>query len=700
MQETAQTKPLNMIKYIISSAILVLCFISNAQNVDFKSSNFKDNKEGLKKAITAIKAGDELFELANAAFFAVKSPELNYELAIKQYEIAQGFNPNNGELNYKIGVSYINSPYSQKGIKYLYDAKKLDPESDPFLDYYYGRALQLDGKFSDAIKSYEAFESNYRKADNFTKFVSQRKRECKSARGAFQSPIRAWVDNVPELNTAYNDYAPSVSTDGGELIYTSDRPNGHSPNIAGSYDKDIYGSSLENRKWNKPEQLKGGVNTPDDDISNNLSYDGTKMLLHRTVEGQIDIFESKLIGYNWTDAQKLPFQISSKRANEVFAAYSDDGWSIYFGRDNENRSNGFEIMYSSMQSKIQKNYMAAQMISTVNSKFNEGPIYIMLDGQTMYIASEGNGSYGGYDIFISHKGQGSWSKPVNMGYPINTPYDDFFFSSTANGKFAYIASNRDGGSGGYDIYKVTFWGEEKKPVTSTEDYLLASIVNPIKDNSIEATVKVDKKSFTVFKGKTIDAMTKKAVEANIEITDNTSGKLIETFTTNSATGKFIITLASGKNYGIAVKANGYLFHSENFDIPKGSADNLVNKIIELKNIAVGNKIALRNIFFDTGKSKLRPTSNTEIDRLVKLMKDVPTLKIEISGHTDNTGSVKLNNSLSQDRAQAVVNYLKAKGIATSRMTAMGYGPSKPSASNKTSDGRQQNRRTEFEIKGN
>ena len=116
--------------------------------------------------------------------------------------------------------------------------------------------------------------------------------------------------------------------------------------------------------------------------------------------------------------------------------------------------------------------------------------------------------------------------------------------------------------------------------------------------------------------------------------------------------------------------------------------------------AVGNKIALRNIFFDTGKSKLRPTSNTEIDRLVKLMKDVPTLKIEISGHTDNTGSVKLNNSLSQDRAQAVVNYLKAKGIATSRMTAMGYGPSKPSASNKTSDGRQQNRRTEFEIKGN
>jgi outer membrane protein OmpA-like peptidoglycan-associated protein len=344
--------------------------------------------------------------------------------------------------------------------------------------------------------------------------------------------------------------------------------------------------------------------------------------------------------------------------------------------------------------------MAAQMISSVNSKFNEGPIYIMLDGQTMYIASEGGDSYGGYDIFVSYRGQGTWSKPVNMGYPINTPYDDFFFSSTANGKYAYIASNRAEGQGGYDIYKVTFWGEEKKPATVTEDYLLASIVNPIKDNSIESTVDVNKKSFTVFKGKTIDAMTKKAVEAQIEITDNSSGKLIETFTTNSATGKFIITLASGKNYGIAVKAKGYLFHSENFDIPKGSADNLVNKVIELKNIAVGSKIALRNIFFDTGKSTLRSLSNTELDRLVKLMKDVPTLKIEISGHTDNTGSAKLNNSLSQDRAQAVVNYLKGKGIAAGRMTAQGYGSSKPIASNNSSDGRQQNRRTEFEIKGN
>ena len=689
-----------MTKYIFSLLVVSFAFLAQAQNVDFKSSNFKEDKEGFKKATTAIKEGDEFFTIANEAVFLVKSPGLNYELALKKFMIAQEFNPKNAELNYKIGVCYLNSPYSEKGISSIYEAVKLDPECDPFLDFYHGRALQLDGKFNEAIKAFEAFEANYKKADSFSKFVSKHKKECRYARGAYENPIRAWVDNIKTLNTPYNDYAPSISTDGSEIILTSDRPNGHEPNAAGSYDNDIYASSFEDHQWKTPAAIKGGVNTPNDDVSNNLSFDGTKMLLHREVDGQYDIFQSKLVGLNWTAPTQMPFQISSNRANETYAAYSADGWSIYFGRDNANRSTGYEIMYSSMQSKIKKNYMAAQMISPINSKFNDGPIYLLLDGETMYICSQGFDSYGGYDIFVSHKSQGSWSKPENLGYPINTPYDDFFFSSTANGKYAFIASNRAGGQGGYDLYKVTFWGEEKMPALVTEDYLLASIANPIKDNSIEETVTVNKKSFTVFKGKTIDAITKKPVEAQIEITDNATGKLIETFTTNSATGKFIITLASGKNYGIAVKADGYLFHSENFDLPKGSADNLVNKVIELKNIKIGNKIELRNIFFDTGKSILRSESNAELDRLVKLMKDVPALKIEISGHTDNTGSAKLNNSLSQDRAQAVVNYLKTKGIAAARMTAKGYGSTQPIASNASSSGRQQNRRTEFVIKGN
>lgn len=699
MQETVEIKKTIMTKNIFTIAIALFSFISFGQNVDFKAGNFKNDKEGFKKASEALKQGEEFFELGNEAVFLVKSPELNFKKALQKFDVAQKFNPNNALLNFKIGVCYANSSSPEKCVSFIKKAQKLDPACDPFLNFYVGYALQLEGKFSEASKSYKKFEAEYKKADNFSKFVTKRKKECGIARDLTGSPIRAWVDNVSELNTEYNDFAPSISTDGAEIIFTSNRPNGNTPNEVGEYDNDIYSSTLYEGKWTKAKPIKG-VNTESDDISGNLSFDGTKMLMHREVDGQTDIFESELKGLNWSSPKKAHYQISSPRSNERYAAYSPDGWSIYFNRDNANRSNGYEIMYSSMQSKINKDFKAAQMISTINSKFNEGPVYIHIDGETMYLASEGTGSMGGYDIFTSSYENGTWSKPVNMGAPINTPYDDFFFASTANGKLAYIASNRKGGKGGYDIYKVTFWGEEKQPEISTEDYLLASIANPMKDNSIEQKVDVNRKSFTVFKGKTIDFITKKPVEAEIEITDNVSGKIIQTFTTNSATGKFIITLASGKNYGIAVKADNYLFHSENFDIPKGAADNLVNKVIELKNIKKGSIIALRNIFFDTGKSTLRPESNSELARLVKLMKDVPSLKIEIGGHTDNTGSASLNEKLSADRAAAVVNYLTGKGISSSRMTSKGYGPNKPVATNSTSDGRQQNRRTECKITDN
>lgn len=686
-------------KVLFSTILFVLSASVYGQNVEFKSSNFKDDKDGFKAATTAIDKGDEYFELGNNAIFAVEDPGLNFELALQQYEIAQKFNPNNGHLNFKIGVCLANSSYKVDCITYIERAKELDPECDPFLSYYIGYASQLKGDFTEATKNYKAFENNYKKADEFSKFVTKRLAECQLATPLISNPIRAWVDNVKELNTEFNDFAPSISTDGGEIIYSSDRPNSHNPNEAGSYDVDIYSSSLYDGLWNKPKSVTT-VNTDGDDISNNISYDGTRMLLHREVEGQTDIYESELNGLTWSIPEKMHYMISNEKADEAYAAYSPSGWSIYFSRDLPSNQRGFEIFRSAMQSKIAKDYKAAVPEKSVCSAFNDGPVYIHIDDETMYIASEGEGSIGGYDIFVSRKVRGSWQKPENLGYPINTPYDDFFFASTANGKYAYIASNRDGGSGGYDIYKVTFWGPEKKPETVMQDYLLASVVNPMKDNSIESVVDVNKKSFTVFKGVTIDALTKKPVEAKIEITDNTTGKIIETFTTNSATGKFIITLASGKNYGIAVKAEGYLFHSENFDIPNGAADNLVNKVIELKNIAVGSKIALRNIFFDVGLANLRPESNAELDRLVKLLKDVPSLEIEISGHTDNTGSAKLNEKLSQDRAQAVVDYLTGKGIAKSRMSAMGYGASKPVATNNTDAGRQENRRTEFEIKKN
>lgn len=689
-----------MKQWILALAVSCSATVFAQTNIEFKAANFKDDKEGFKKAELAIETGDGFFNAGMESFFNVQPYGINFKKALASYEVAQKFNPNSATLNYKIGVCHANSSDPGKCIPYIKMAQKLNPECDPFLNYFLGYAYQLEGKFDEATKAYQAFENNYKKSDNFNKFLVQHKRECQIARESMAKPVRAWVDNIDELNSPEDEIAPSVSVDGAEMIFSSNRKNAHKPDEVGGYDYDIYSSSLNDGNWSTPKPLAGPINGTTDDVSNCFSYNGTKMLLHRENAGQTDIYESKLVGADWSNPQILSPMICSDRANDKYASYDPDGFKIYFTRENINGLNGSEIMFSAVQNKMKQDFQLASQVVQVNSKFNDGPVYIHVSGDIMYMASQGHESMGGYDIFISEKKQGQWSTPVNAGWPINTPYDDFFFAVGANGKFAYIASNRAGGKGGFDIYRVTFFGPEKKPVIETEDYLLGSIAKPVKDHTMENAVDVNKKSLTVFKGITIDAISRKPVEAQIDIIDNSTGQVIETFTTNSATGKFIITLNSGKNYGIAVKATGYLFHSENFDIPMGAADNLVNKTIELKNIAIGSKIALRNIFFDVNKATLRPESNAELERLVKLMKDVPNLKIEISGHTDNTGSATVNETLSQQRAEAVVAYLTGKGISASRMKAKGYGSSRPVATNNTEDGKQQNRRTEFEITGN
>lgn len=686
--------------------ILVALFVVNsviAQDVEFKAANFKDKKEELKTALDNIKKGDEFLELGNQAIYAVQDPGNNFKAALLAYEKAYEFNPKSAELNFKMGNAYLYTNEKYKALNYLEKAEKLNPAVDDFLDFYLGMAKQLDLNFSEAIKYYNKFESSSKSKQiaSLGQMLEKRKKECKYGAELVASPIRAWVDNVSNINSPSDDYSPCISTDGATIVFTSKRENGHKANEVGDYDGDIYITEIDNGKWSKPKNVGAPLSTENDETATMLSYNGTKMLIFKSEGADYNIYESKLKGSKWSEPAQLDRTLNTN-VNQTFASYNFNDRKVYFVSDKKlgESSKGTDIFFCGRMNGNKGDFGAAQNAGAINSKFNEGDVYLHPDGETMYFSSEGHNSMGGYDIFMSVKRQGQWQEPVNLGYPINTPYDDHFFAATASGKFAYIASNREGGKGNLDIYKVTFWGDQKEQIVDTEDFLLASVLNPIQDVQIESKVKVNKKSLTVFKGKTLDAITSKAVEAKIEIIDNTTGESVETFVTNSATGKFLLSLNAGRNYGISVQADGYLFHSENFDIAKESSFNMVNKEIKLKNIKIGSKIALRNVFFDVGKSTVKAESNSELDRLVKLLKDVPGLKIELSGHTDNTGSESMNLKLSQDRAEAVVNYLKGKGIAANRLTAKGYGSSEPIATNDTADGRQENRRTEFKITGN
>lgn len=690
------------LRVIVGIIALLIAGSVNAQNVDFKGSNFKDDKDGLKAAVEAIKQGDEFYEQGVEDVFQTKMTGDNFKKAISFYIKAQKFNPDNAELNFKLGVCYANTSQKYRAPKHINRAVELG-HKDNFLPYYQGLCLQFEGKYDEAVKSYTTFETEYRKADKFSKYVSKKKKECRIAKEMEADPKRVWVDNVAELNSADDDINPSISTDGEQIIFSSSRMNGKKMNDVGEYDLDIYASIYSDGKWGKPEALKGAINSDIDDYAANLSYDGTKMLMYKKEGDNFDVYESFLRGSSWSAPENFSKNINNSM-NQTYAAYYNDKRKVFYLVEKVSANlagRGSDIYFTAPIDRTTRQYGdGASVGSDANSKFHEGSVYMHPDGKTMYFSSEGHNSMGGMDIFVSKFIQGKWTAPENLGYPINTPYDDMVFAITASGKYAYISSNRAGGKGGYDIYKVTYWGPDKPLLVDTEDLLLASSVNPIQDNTIKSAKTVDRKSLTVFKGKTIDALTKKPVEANIEIIDNAKGKQIDELNTNSATGKFLVSLLAGKNYGIAVKADGYLFHSENFDIPDGSDYNLVNKVIELKNVKVGSKIALRNIFFETAKATLKEESNNELDRLVKLMKDVPSLKVEISGHTDNTGSAKLNDKLSQDRAQSVVDYLTNNGISSSRLTAKGYGSNEPVADNGTAAGRQENRRVEFKITGN
>jgi outer membrane protein OmpA-like peptidoglycan-associated protein len=306
---------------------------------------------------------------------------------------------------------------------------------------------------------------------------------------------------------------------------------------------------------------------------------------------------------------------------------------------------------------------------------------------------------GGYDVFKSNFKDGKWSEPENIGYPINTVGDDVFFSITASERYGYFSSKRAGGFGSQDIYQITFLGAEKPPVYTAEDRLLASVQKSQSTIAMGKHVRTSV-AVTLLKGTVVDAKTQTPLLATIEITDNELGKLIATFTSNSATGRYLVSLPSGKNYGIVVKVDGFLFYSENVDIRSDAEYQEMSTNIELHKIEEGVKVVLRNIFFDTGKATISAQSTTELERVVQMMNDNPKLRIEVSGHTDNVGTAQVNKKISEERAKAVVDYLVSKEIAAERLVPVGYGFDRPLESNETEEGRARNRRTEFEILGN
>ena len=684
--------------------IIIFCSISSfifSQDIAFKSSNFKKEKQELRIAKENISIADEMRDNGIENILAMKEDNILFMQALFYYNKAQDFNPNNAELNYKIGSCYLFTNQKEKAVDYLLRTKELTNDLPSDFLFFYAMALQLQGDYFEAGEQFDQFKISAKSKlyERYELLAKKYTKECLGANEILANSHRIWVDNI-SLNTEFDDWSPCLSADGDLLIFTSNQPNENQANEFGFYDQNIYFSNLIDRKFDVVFSISE-LNTVKNDVAGGLSYDGQRLLIFKQEDGNTDVFESKLNGLKWgTPNRKMGEKLrgGNTDGNETFASFDPPDVKVYYITDGGYSGNK-NIYFSGVMNRERNLWGKGQSAGhEINTKFQEGSVYIHPDAKTMYFSSQGHNSLGGYDIFVSYVDDlGHWGEPINLGYPINTPYDDLFYSATASGRYAYISSNRDGGKGGLDIYKVTYWGADKPMSTDVEDQLIASIAKPISENTIAKPIMVAEKSLTVFKGNVLDAITKNPIKASIEIILNETGKVYTSLFSNSATGKFLLSLPAGNNYGISVSADGYLFHSENFDLPKGDGFNSVTKDIELKNILVGSNIALRNVFFNTGKWEVKDDSFAELERLVLLLNDVPSLKIEISGHTDNVGAESFNELLSQRRADAVVNYLVDKGVDEKRLSAKGYGQSNPVDSNDSFEGRAANRRTEFEI---
>ena len=671
--------------------LLLFCQTLNAQSVPFDKNLFKDKKEEFKAAKEAFEDGNE------------KYAKEQYDDALDYYFEAYKFNPNNAELNYRMGRSLMASYKIErkKSITYLEKAYQLDPHCDKMLLSDLGVAYHLVAEWDKAIDCFHKYKSSMVKgSESEIAFLNKQIEECKNGKEFQKNPVRVFVDNLGSgVNTKAQEYAPFITTDESVIYFTARREDTHGKETDesdGVFREDIYVSErTSDMKWGPSRNLGEPINSDNHDATAGLAPDGKTMFVYRGSNNG-DLFESKFVDGVWTKPDNLNKNINTAYW-ENSASISYDGKTLYFISNRPDMTlGGLDIFMSKLDAKGDWG-KPVNLGPVINTHYDEETVFAHPDGKTLYFSSMGHKTMGGHDVFKSVFENGKWSEPENLGYPVNSPSNEISFVINANGKRAYYAASHSDGYGLRDIYVVTMLGPEKPMILNTEDLLVANVNKPVTAKVVEPTIPVSTNQLTLFKGRILDSLTKKPLEASILMINNELNQEIGKFESDKVSGKFLVTLPSGNNYNITVKSDGYLFQSLNFDIPAGGDYQVVEKDVLMKKVSVGMVIVLNNIFFDHDKYSLRKESEAELENLHKLLVENPTLRIEISGHTDNNGAADYNQKLSENRAHAVVTYLVSKGIPLSRLEFKGYGLTKPVATNTTSEGRQLNRRTEFKV---
>ncbi len=541
-----------------------------------------------------------------------------------------------------------------------------------YTNYYllpYSISLAGCGRFTESLQAVNKFLAIPGLNDRSKKSGEFRKKTYEFAiEYANTHPVKNYVFAPVNLgdsvNTANLEYFPSLTIDGKQLFFTR--------RIGGN--EDIYESVLENGKWGSAFRLPGRINsTSFNEGASNVSQDGKWMIFtgcnFPKGLGSCDLYISYLTKDGWSEPQNLGPNVNSEFW-ESTPSLSPDKRDLYFSGNMPGGFGGKDlwVCHRDDNGRWSEPYNLGPEINTAG---DESTPFIHADNQTLYFNSTGLPGYSEKpDLFVTRKlPDGKWSKPENLGYPINTIDDEGSMVVAADGKTAYFSSDRGDTKGGLDIFQ----------------FELRPDIQPLKTLWV--------------KGKVFDKKTNAGLPSTVELTDLKTGQLVSKLQTDEE-GNYLVTLPIGKDYAFNVHRKGYLFYSENYNMSHISADSSYTANIPLQPIEANAHIILKNVFFDTKKTDLKPESITELDNVVRLMTENPNMKIMITGYTDNVGKPADNLVLSKGRAVSVVNYLLSKGVSNDKLSFKGEGETHPVADNNTEQGRALNRRTELSVVSN
>lgn len=474
----------------------------------------------------------------------------------------------------------------------------------------------------------------------------------------------------PGVNSEDDEYINAISADGTTLYFT--RREATNDADSKEYTENFYYSVNVNGKWDTASLLGYPEGAENDAGALCISPDGNLLVFtscfRKDGNGSCDLYYSERIGDKWTAARNLGDHINSDLW-DAQPSISPDGNTIYFASNRKGGYGSSDIWATRRTSAggWGKPYNLGPVINTVEAEMAP---YIHFDGKTLYYSSKGHSGLGGADLFRSEFSEGRWSDPQNLGHPINTSADELVIIVNPDGATGFISSNNIQGEGGYDIYSFHLY-KEIRPV-------------PV----------------TYLKGVVYDEESKMPLRASIELFDIEKDSVLVKAVSGEDNGEFLVCLPFGRKYGLNVASPGYLFYSDHFPLTelKSKADPIV-KDIPLSKIKAGNVMVLYNIFFETDQYQLQPASYAELEKLTSFLVNNPGISVEISGHTDNSGTEAYNLDLSSNRAKSVATYLMEKGLDPKRLTSAGYGESRPVATNETEEGKAKNRRTEIRITG-